>query len=416
MKLISFDVGIKNMAYCIFDISTQNLSINSWNVLNLLEEEPVSEICTQMIPGKTKKILPKPCIKMAKYRKNGECYCEKHAKGSTSTKGSQFIIPNKKNSLTYLKKQKVEELLKIGKSHFLFLDATTVPKLKKDILLELENFYEKNCFEPISKLKTKNASEIDLITIGKNMKESLHKVEGINEVTHVIIENQISPIANRMKTIQGMLAQYFIMNQSNIHIEFVSSGNKLGQFIRGTHGSSVRQSRTSLETAEQFLSPKTPPLNEGFNNSSMTPPLNEGFDGSSVRQSRTSLETAEQFLSPETPPLKKTKLDIVIDKKAYSSDSDLENTMISTDKSKNKNKSKRLEQVNPDYKQHKQDALYYGSLILEKNPCFESYKDSLQKRKGIKVDDLADSFLQGIWYLKKQNIISYADDLKIIFV
>jgi len=381
MKLISFDVGIKNMAYCIFDISAQNLSINSWNVLNLLEEEPVSEKCCQMIPGKTKKILPKSCTKIAKYRKNEQCYCEKHSKGSACTKGSPFIIPNKKNSQTYLKKQKVEELLKIGKSHFLFLDANTMPKLKKDILLELENFYEKNCFEPISKLKTRNASEIDLITIGKNMKELLNKVEGIDEITHVLIENQISPIANRMKTIQGMLAQYFIMNHTDIHIEFVSSGNKLGQFIRGTHGS-----------------PKTPPLNEGFDGSSKTPPLNEGFDGS--------------------PLSKKTKLDIIIDKKAYSSDSDLENTMISTDENKNKSKSKskNIEQLNPDYKQHKNDALYYGSLILEKNPCFEPYKDSLQKRKGIKVDDLADSFLQGIWYLKKQNIISYADDLKIIFV
>ena len=43
----------------------------------------------------------------------------------------------------------------------------------------------------------------------------MNKLPDIESITHVFIENQISPIANRMKTIQGMLAQYFIM-KSNI--------------------------------------------------------------------------------------------------------------------------------------------------------------------------------------------------------
>jgi hypothetical protein len=48
----------------------------------------------------------------------------------------------------------------------------------------------------------------------------------IGPITHVIIENQISPIANRMKTIQGMIAQYFIMKNVKT-IEFISASNKL---------------------------------------------------------------------------------------------------------------------------------------------------------------------------------------------
>jgi hypothetical protein len=323
MKLISFDVGIKNMAYCIFDISGQ-FSISGWNVLNLLEEEPTTEICSQMIPAKPKKVLPKPCTKLAKYRKNGQCYCEKHAKSST------FIIPTKKNSMVSLKKLKVDELIKLGNSLFLFLE--TVPKLKKDMLDKLGEFYEKNSFELIVKKKAKNASEIDLITIGKNMKELLNTSDGIDEITHVIIENQISPIANRMKTIQGMLAQYFIMKNSDIHIDFVSSANKLSQFSKKN--------------------------------------------------------------------AKKEKIEIP-----------LENTLI----------------TNPDYKQHKKDGIFYCSQILEKNECFNSHKFYLSsdKRRGSqgeplvplkKADDLADCFLQGIWYLKNRNIITYADDLKIIFV
>lgn len=316
MKLISFDVGIKNMAYCIFDISGQ-LSITGWNVLNLLEEEPVTETCSQIIPGKTKKVLPKPCTKLGKYKKNGQCYCEKHAKSST------FIIPTKKNSMVSLKKLKVDELIKLGHSLFLFMDVENLPKLKKDILDKLGEFYEKNSFEPIVKKKTKNASEIDLITIGKNMKELLNITNGIEEITHVVIENQISPIANRMKTIQGMLAQYFIMKNSDIHIDFVSSANKLSQF----------------KTKEK----EKPVVN-----------------------------TVEK-------------------------DKPLENTLI----------------TNPDYKQHKKDGLFYCNQIIDNNQSITGWKDSLKIKKA---DDLADCFLQGIWYFKNRNIITYADDLKIIFV
>jgi hypothetical protein len=335
MKLISFDVGIKNMAYCIFDISG-HFSITGWNVLNLLEEEPVTEICSQIIPGKTKKVLPKSCTKLAKYKKNGQYFCEKHAKSST------FIIPNKKNSMVSLKKLKVDELTKLGKSLFLFMDAENLPKLKKDILEKLGEFYEKNSFEPIIKKKTKNASEIDLITIGKNMKDLLNATENIDELTHVLIENQISPIANRMKTIQGMLAQYFIMKNSDIHIDFVSSANKLSQFDKERNKERTKQKEKPLVT------------------------------------------------TLEKP---------------------LENTLI----------------TNPDYKQHKKDGIFYCSQILEKNDCFNSHKFYLSsdKRRGSqgeplvplkKADDLADCFLQGIWYLKNRNIITYADDLKIIFV
>jgi hypothetical protein len=310
MKLISFDIGIKNMAYCMFDVSGQ-LSISGWNVINLLEEERVSEICTQIIPGKTKKILPKPCSKVAKYTKNGQCYCEKHAKGS------QFIIPNKKNSTSSLKKLKVDELIKVGQSHFLFMDVENLPKLKKDILDRLIEFYSKSCLEPIIKKKAKNASEIDLITIGKSMKELLNNTAGIDEITHVVIENQISPIANRMKTIQGMLAQYFIMKNSDIHIDFVSSSNKLSQF------------------GEKKV---------------------------------------------KTKPIEKP----------------LENTII-----------------NADYKQHKKDGVYYCSEILKKNIGLTMWLESLNIKKK---DDLADCFLQGVWYFKNKNIITYADDLKINIV
>ena len=50
------------------------------------------------------------------------------------------------------------------------------------------------------------------------------------KIDKVLIENQISPIANRMKTIQGMITQYFIMKNIDF-IEFISSFNKLKLWV-----------------------------------------------------------------------------------------------------------------------------------------------------------------------------------------
>ena len=87
----------------------------------------------------------------------------------------------------------------------------------KSVLLEkILKYFESNRLIKIDKSKEK-ATTIDLITIGKNIKKEFDKID-LSKIDIVIIENQISPIASRMKTIQGMLAQYFIMKFDNIKI------------------------------------------------------------------------------------------------------------------------------------------------------------------------------------------------------
>jgi len=321
MRLISFDIGIKNMAYCILSTDASNIEILDWNVLNLMDSEQPKNICTCMIPAKSKKHQPKPCTKIAKFQKSGNYYCEKHAKTN-----AQYFIPTKQTTLTNLKKLKLEELLKIGISHSLFINIENFTKLNKTKILDIvSKFYEKKNLEPIVFKKSKTAGDTDLIKIGKNMKMLLNNITGIDEITHVVIENQISPIANRMKTIQGMLAQYFIMKNSDIEIEFVSSVNKLKLF-------------------------------------------------------------------------EKKKIENIL--------VEIEKTTEKTSKSTT---------TNPNYKEHKKDGVFYCSQLLEINSCFHNWKNALDTKKK---DDLADSFLQGVWYLKnkhpnKINILLNADDLKI---
>jgi hypothetical protein len=98
------------------------------------------------------------------------------------------------------------------------------PIKKAELANALNEYIHETCFESIV---SSNASKTDLITIGKNIKIKFNEIFEGEEIDVVIIENQISPIANRMKTIQGMIAQYFIMKKTSQQIEFISAANKL---------------------------------------------------------------------------------------------------------------------------------------------------------------------------------------------
>lgn len=69
--------------------------------------------------------------------------------------------------------------------------------------------------------------DVGLVEIGRRINHLFSSGDiPLDGITHVLIENQISTIASRMKTIQGMLAQFFIMQIPDAHIEFISSHNK----------------------------------------------------------------------------------------------------------------------------------------------------------------------------------------------
>lgn len=213
MRIISIDVGIKNLALCLFEKieNSELFKIIKWDILNISEQENYK--CLFIEKNKI-------CDKPAKFKKDDKCFCLKHSKKQ------QLQIPTSQVKSSFINKQKINNLYEIADKHDIKYDS----KIKKADLINLINSHiNKNYFEEI---QSKNASKVDLINIGINLKYKLNNMlENIDSIDYVLIENQISPIANRMKTIQGMIVQYFIMSNIDVtNIEFISASNKLKEY------------------------------------------------------------------------------------------------------------------------------------------------------------------------------------------
>lgn len=156
-RIVSIDVGIKNLGLCVFDIKDNNIvSLSDWRVLSLMPNDSCT--CSGILKS------GKPCEKKGKYGSDGNSYCGLHAPTHTTI------------------------------------------------------------------LKKKSAGAVDIVSLGIALKERLDTCLS-NKIDCVLIENQISPIANRMKTVQGMIMQYFIMKDIS-NIVMVSSKNKLKLFAQ----------------------------------------------------------------------------------------------------------------------------------------------------------------------------------------
>jgi hypothetical protein len=214
MKILSIDVGIKNLAFCLFVKSEtdQHFKISKWDVVNISQEETFT--CSFI----EKNVL---CNKPAKFKKEENCYCVKHSKKQ------QYQIPSAEQKPSFINKQKLAKLYEIADNHNIKYD----PKIKKvDLVNVINEHIQKSYFETI---ESKKANEVDLFNIGMNIKNKFNDIfkdiaKPGEKIDYVIIENQIGPLAIRMKTIQGMIVQYFIMSNLNVkHIEFISASNKL---------------------------------------------------------------------------------------------------------------------------------------------------------------------------------------------
>lgn len=201
--VISFDIGIKHLSYCLFsyESSPEHLRIIQWDILNLMPEQQ----------GGSQKTTCCQCCKKSLYvsPKENQTFCEKHAKLSP------FFIPVLK-----IQTKTREELLqllgeKTGNKQ------TGLEISTKTALLEHIKSHMLKKRKP-----TQKTQDVSLIDIGRKLTTLLSERIPLDKLDYCLIENQIGNLANRMKTIQGMITEYFIIKSPETHIEYISSHNK----------------------------------------------------------------------------------------------------------------------------------------------------------------------------------------------
>jgi hypothetical protein len=227
MILLSFDVGIKNLAYCLLSIkesedtnentSKHFIEIVKWNIIDLSCDHHVEETETAV------KIL------------NQCCKCKKAATYCTH---SNTILP--------------EDVMKFCKKHAEEAQLPMHPKLLKSNSKSGRAPY----IIPLSKIKV-SCNKINIVDLGKNIKCHLDVIfaEHMDKIDAILIENQIGNLAGRMNVLQGMISQYFIMRNIT-NIEFISATNKLKLFkniINKKTGSSEGGSLDNVLESEKKL-------------------------------------------------------------------------------------------------------------------------------------------------------------------
>lgn len=234
MKILSIDVGIKNLAFCILERLENKYIIKEWDVINLCKKQ--IKYCREL------KKNGKECLNKARYKKNGKCFCKTHAKNT------EYLIPTNKYILfkKKLNKHKLKTLQEFCNKNNIEIEK----KEKKESLKnKITDFFKKKCLDAVETVNTNNMNMIDC---GILLKECLDETIGTQEIDLILIENQIGPLALRMKMLQGMITQYFIQNNIT-NIVFVNASNKLKEFLGDKKTSYSERKKLSIIKTREIL-------------------------------------------------------------------------------------------------------------------------------------------------------------------
>lgn len=250
MRVLSIDVGMKNLAYCLFerdknvdvghsknpDCIMKHMSIVAWDTVNLCEDDaimyqkPNAAMCSSdgcKFPAKFAHSNNNGNTSGNNEDESSTYYCTRHANSS----GYKMPLLPSIASSRILKKMTLDELKTFSGEYLSTVIPEKCNKSKIKLLQHVVGALGKEYLVAVSaKPKVISAASMDLITIGRNMHKRFDALSHISSgIDMVIIENQLSTLATRMKTLQGMITQYFIM-RGVPNIQFISATNKLKLF------------------------------------------------------------------------------------------------------------------------------------------------------------------------------------------
>jgi hypothetical protein len=200
MKLISFDVGLRNLAYCVLEgTSRADVKIVDWNIIDVLGE--------QSGVGAARCFK---CTAAARYEhaSEGTFACSKHT-------------PKKKETVTKAALGKKSPIELIGEIERLGLRTESTKKA--DLVKLLYNHARQNTWKKC----VSSATTGSVMDMSPAIMKSLDaRMSSWNGADAVCIENQPE---RRMYAVQAMLQMYFTMR--GIRCEGVSATHKLSNIV-----------------------------------------------------------------------------------------------------------------------------------------------------------------------------------------
>ena len=230
---IGWDIGIKNLSYCIL---TNDFKITDWGIIDLMDTEEYL-CCFKMKNGN---ICNNNAKKIDKINKN--LYCNMHSKT--------------RNNLIDIK--------------FCFLCNKKAKKKDKE-----NNFY---CLK-----HSKNKTDLYLVEppkkninfLGTKLIEKLDQNPNLLNVTNIVIENQPALKNPTMKTIQIILYTYYLikMGSNSYNINMVPANSKLKFDITNPEIVKINEiknkykknKKLSVEFCKEFIKNDTNKWNDYFN-------------------------------------------------------------------------------------------------------------------------------------------------------
>jgi hypothetical protein len=210
MRIVSIDVGIKNLAYCIIEKSAEEIPyiIHEWDIINILGDESCSYCDNENIKI-TCKFMDKK-INFCKEHKNNHKKLlldwDKIKENINECVDNSCLVCNKKSKWL------------LNNNYYCTIHKNSIIK-KNDKELVATKFKAK-------KVKSINADDLKLLLI-----QILDNNKQLLDVDHVCIENQPSFKNPKMKGISDTIYTWFLIrgkidkNITGIH--FISPSNKL---------------------------------------------------------------------------------------------------------------------------------------------------------------------------------------------
>jgi hypothetical protein len=214
MKYLSWDIGIKNLSYCLVEVIDGSYKILEWEIINIGEKIEPIPICQGIKKNK------EPCNKKSFYYNqdfNKFC-CKTHSKDYKCQ-----MIEVSKIKCCYIDKGKMcNKKVYYEKNNNKYVGYCSA-HFKKKKLSE----------EEYSKVQKKKDKQNEFEMISENLIKELDSRPFLLDIDTITIENQPAFKNPKMKSIQMIIYTYFLIrgridNENNIkNILFLSASNKL---------------------------------------------------------------------------------------------------------------------------------------------------------------------------------------------